>query len=139
MTNRKAEKFLAQNNEYLSYIIDYMASMEYDEIILRCSENNIVNYSDAYSKQYTTTIMTDVFDDTTVGYIEYLYQNGVLAIYKYNDVYMFNLWSSLDAGKGLLYSENDDYQNVAGIIDIASITSEWYYYYECMDIWLERQ
>lgn len=144
MTENKAEEFLICNGEQLSYIIKCMSLMDYKEIEMRKTNENCVTYllsecNGTENEQYMTSDISNMFDYTALKYIKELYTNGVRVIYKYNNIYKFSLWSSLNAGKGLLYSENEDHAYMPGIINTQNIAPKWYYYYECMDMWQERQ
>lgn len=141
MTYRKASKFYNNNSNNLLYIINAVISSEYESLELKDINKDIATYAiydDVSGNRYVEVDILSVFDEEFKRCLDELYENGVLNISKSKNICMITLWSSLDAGKGLLYSQ-DSIEDIRGIIYTEEIVPGWLYYEECIDLWLERK
>ena len=141
MSYQKTKKFYGDNIKELSYVVNALMVSEYQEIELRHDNKDTVFcavYNDISGSQYIENDISNLFDEKFQQSLNSLYKNGILTISKDTNICEISLWSSLDAGKGLLYSQ-DRTENIPGIVYTKEIAPNWLYYKECMDLWLERQ
>ncbi len=142
MNERKAENFIEKYDNELSDVLNELYTIDYQEVSLRKIENHtisILQNDDINGNHYTEKDITDYFNDKAIDSLNALYDNGVLVIEKKNMECQFVLWSSLDQGKGIIYSKSETSGDFPGVIHVEQIGPQWYYYEECMDLWLEQQ
>lgn len=141
-TYKDTLKYLKEHTDRLNYVAMEVLSFEYDYIELNSMYKNDITYStqNEYSEeQYNQVNIQDIITNNELKQsIDYLYDNGVSGIYKEGAVCKFCLKSSLDMSKGILYSKEPPDLKIPGITKINHIQDCWYYYEECMEVWLER-
>ena len=135
---KKMERYFSDNIKELSFVAESLSKLEYEYIVLRETEGSSIMYATNTEFMPNTNIEIgkiggniSISDVSLVKNIEKLYEKGFSCVEKKGDKYIiFVRWSSLNSGRGIVFSINGDEPDVDNIIDLKSLPIENWYYYE---------
>ena len=137
----RMESYFQSDKDYLLTIVEYFADVGFANIsIRRPLFPGHVYPSNIHMLVGSYTI--DIGDEDVIEAVYTLFRQGYGEISKGGNIIVFQRWSNLDAGRGIVYSINGNTpreDEINFLVEILPLSQEgWYFYIEDFNEWRRR-
>jgi|GEM_PF-1337033 len=129
-----------KNQESLNVVAKYLINSNFDHAMIRKTSNS------DHSSRIVMSVAGNrilVSDEAVSGVIHSLFQNGFSSISKDESVIVFQRWSNLSSGRGIVYSIDGTTPTsdtiLSFLVEIEPLPQDsWYFYVDDFDLWRMR-
>jgi len=149
-TLERMEEIFIDNKNEMQKVIDFLIETGFENITIRSDLNGEINNSEMIVRKNIgspnfSVERIRIEQIEIVSLINSLFSQGYRAISKYSDKVIFLVWSTIDHGRGIVYSLTGEtpQENENGLTFLTELeplsTENWYFYVENFNEWRRKQ